>query len=226
MFNPELPKIMRRVETLEKQREEAILGLSKKWNLHPMYISAAYAFSRLQRKGIDKEVNSDLKGFLEEISLGLLTPSYLCGGLLSKSAEGAPIQIHQEGENVRYTPRCVSVLLTENCDRPVEGDLIICFDVLLLDNYFRVIDGNGKSIRDYCKSIPGSEKCYLVKEDVKVRNVSLSEVLEMMEKRFTEKNKNFPEIKKEVSRTLDPIFDELGELEKELRASGLIRGNS
>ena len=48
----------------------------------------------------------------------------------------------------------------------------------------------------------------------------------MMEKRFTEKNKNFPKIKKEVSRTLDPIFDELGELEKELRASGLIRGNS
>jgi len=216
MFGPNIPGILRRIKDLHSYKIEAVEELAKKWNVHPLYIGAVYDFVQLKElaNSGDNKVNVPTEDLVDE----LIAISYICGDLLSKrKVDGAPYSFIEDNKVFDYEPRCTSVHIMENWKQIKDGDLIVCIDRIFQDNKFRVVDKGGESIGNYCKDKPGYELCSLVKNEIKVKELTLDQVLNRLEEKFVRKNKNFFQIKEDVAKVMRPILQEINNLEEEAR---------
>ena len=210
MFDTKPYDETKRIASLELEIDGLTEKLSKKWKVSPAYITGAYAFSFLKRKADLKREDVESLPLLSRI---LSLTSYVCGDLLSKCANGAPIHVcTRNGKIEKYELRCIPTFIVEDLDEYREGDILICFDKIEKRNRFRIVDKNGESVASYCRDIPGREMCDVIKSDVKVREVSLPQIFEKLEDKFTEKNKNFLKIEESASKIL-------GRLDRELQRS-------
>ncbi len=181
--------------------------ICKKYGVSKPYVSGTYNFSYLQEKGnsiLKEERPPDLVSHLE-------IQAYALGGFVSQCGEGALFHqcTNHEGAVKNY-PRCSYHLICRDIRNVRDGDFIICIDPLDSDNplKFRVVDSKGKEISKLCEDIPGNDFCRLYQARYKVREISLEEMLDLLEKEFIRKNRRFPEIKVEVSKRITPLVKE------------------